>query len=197
MAKLFLNEKQIATLLQWAWSTSPRDFALFHVALATGLRAGDLLKLLRTDVENEDGTIVRSIKIRMQKTGSTVERGMSDNCRGSIRKYLAERNDENPFLFASESNNRKAGPMNRSSLHRLFKKYLGHMIDDEDLRGNACHVTRRSVAQLIAAKAGRIEPATRFLGHTSVANTIHYLDMDGYGRQADEIVNALSWNKGT
>ena len=85
--------------------------------------------------------------------------------------------------------------MNRSSLQRLYKRYLGHMYSGEQLRGNACHVTRRSMAKLISDKAGRVEPATRFLAHTTIANTIAYLDMDSYGRQADQIVRALPWNQ--
>jgi hypothetical protein len=81
--------------------------------------------------------------------------------------------------------------MAHSTVHRIFKRYLGLQFSDESLRGNACHTTRRSVAKIISDRAGRIEPATRFLGHASVAATAAYLDMDGYGRQADEIVRHL------
>ena len=85
--------------------------------------------------------------------------------------------------------------MNRSSLHRLYKQYLGTFCSKDQLRGNACHTTRRSVAKIISDRAGRIEPASRFLGHTSIANTVSYLDMDSYGKQADKIVEDLPWNQ--
>jgi len=195
--KLFLNTQQISKLLKSAYPW-PRDYALFHVALATGFRAGDLLALKRIDV-NVDGYIRNTIKITMQKTGRTAERTLPPACREAISLYLATRKDKNPFLFRSESNNSqdREGPMNRSSLQRIFKSYLGIQFDQEQLRGNACHVTRRSVAKIISDRAGRIEPATRFLGHTSIANTVAYLDMDSYGKQADQIVEALPWNQTT
>lgn len=195
--KLFMNKHQISKLLEFSrpW---PRDYALFHVALATGFRAGDLLGLKRQDVAPH-GAVLGLIKIKMQKTGKTVERSLPPACRSAIELYLETRIDNNPFLFRSESNNSqdREGPMNRSSLQRLFKKYLGVQFSAEQLRGNACHVTRRSVAKIISDEAGRIEPASRFLGHTSIANTVAYLDMDRFGQQADQIVQAMPWNQGT
>ena len=195
MPKLFMTEKKIEGLLHLSkpWS---RDQALFHIALATGLRASDLLNLKRKDVEL-DHEVVRTIRIKIQKTGKLIERILPDPCRIAIAQYLRTRTDDNPYLFRSESNNsqKRAGPMNRSSLHRLYKEYLLALFPEEVLRGNACHTTRRSVAKIISDRAGRIEPATRFLGHSSLASTIAYLDMDSYGRQADEIVENLSWNK--
>lgn len=190
--KLFMNEKNIEELLilsePWA-----RDHAIFHVALATGLRASDLLNLKKRDVAPQGAPVLHSVKLKMKKTGKIVERQLPEACRKAIKRYLQTRTDSNEFLFCSESNNslRSEKPMNHSSLHRLFKKYLGLQFSAEELRGNACHTTRRSIAKIISDKAGRIEPATRFLGHTSVANTVAYLDMDSYGKQADEIVGIL------
>ena len=194
MAKLFMSEKKIAVLLDKSRSHA-RNYAIFHVALATGLRAGDLLGLRCLDVAPR-GEVLHTIRIKMQKTGKIVERGLPDVCRIALEKHLASRADDNPYLFTSESTNAQnpAGHMNRSSLHRLYKAYLGAMFSPEELHGNACHTTRRSVAKLISDKAGRIEPATRFLGHTSVANTTAYLDMDSYGRQADDLVGLMAWN---
>lgn len=199
MSKIFMTEKKIQSLLRIAkpW---PRDYALFHVALATGFRAGDLIALKRDDVVCQDGNFYGSVKITMQKTGKTVERELPPACCEAIGLYLDTRTDCNPYLFPALSNNTQGDmvPMNRSSLHRIFKRYLGAVYGRiPELRGNACHVTRRSVAKIISDRAGRIEPATRFLGHSSVAATIHYLNMDEFGKQADEIVQALPWNKST
>jgi integrase len=195
MSKLFMDERKIEALLRLS-RPRPRDHAVFHMALATGFRAGDLLNLRRWDIATQLG-VPSSIKIKMQKTGKMVERRLSIACRGAIERYLATRIDNNPFLFVSESNNSlgREEAMNRSSLHRLYKAYLGMIFSEEELKGNACHTTRRSVAKLISDKAGRIEPATRFLGHVSAANTAAYLDMDSYGRQADEIVQGMAWNQ--
>ncbi len=194
MSKLFMDETKIEQLLALA-RPSARDYALFHVALATGFRASDLINLGRDDVAPH-GAVIRYLKIKMQKTGKTVERELGPACREALYRYLSTRVDYNPYLFRSESNNTQNhnGPMHRTSLIDIFKSYLRQLFPEDVLKGNACHVTRRSVAKIISDKAGRIEPATRFLGHTSVANTVQYLDMDGYGKQANEIVHSLPWS---
>lgn len=191
--KLFLDEGHIQQLLRNSYPF-PRDHALFHLALATGFRAGDLLALKREDIAPY-GTVSCFLLIKMQKTGKMVERELPAACRAALRNYLERRVDTNPYLFVSESNNSrdKDKPLNRSSLQRIIKSYLRAWFTEEELRGNACHVTRRSIAKIISDKAGRIEPASRFLGHTSIANTVAYLDMDQYGKQADEIVKSMPW----
>jgi integrase len=173
-----------------------RDHALFHMAFATGFRVSDLLNIKKHDVAPA-GRALCFIKIKMIKTGKIVERALPKACQESVNRYLASRHDESPFLFKATSNNCADSdkPMNRSSVHRIIKMYLGYLYSGEEMIGNACHVTRRSIAQIISAKAGRIEPASRFLGHTSIANTVAYLDMDQYGKQADQIVQEMPWNQ--
>ena len=192
--KIFLSEEQIQSVLRNSYPF-PRDHALFHVAFATGLRVGDLLALKREDVA-PDGPVLAFLFVTMRKTGKTIERELPSACRAALRDYLHRREDPNPYLFISESNNSRHSmrPMNRSSFQRIVKQYLRGWFTAEELRGNACHVTRRSIAKLISDRAGRIEPASRFLGHTSIAATVAYLDMDQYGKQADEIVKGFPWN---
>jgi integrase len=189
--KLFMTEKNIEGLLKvsepWA-----RDHAIFHTALATGFRASDLLNLKRWDVAPQ-GAVVHSVKIKMVKTGKMVERQLPKTCREALERYLNTRGDNNSFLFYSESNNslHSEKPMNHSSLHRMFKRYLGMMFSQETLKGNACHTTRRSMAKIISDKSGSILPASRFLGHTGLSSTVAYLDADAASRQADEIVSSF------
>ena len=192
--KLFLTEEQIHILLSLA-EENARDFALFHVALSTGLRVSDLGRIEINDVVDLDGAIVESLRLRMKKTKSYIERSLRPDCRIAVKRYLSGRSDRNPYLFRSQSRNSalSTGPMNRSSIHRIYKKYLGQMFTNGKLRGNACHVTRRSVAKLIVKKTSRIEPATSFLGHKSVTSTMAYIDMDSWGQKADETVEELIW----
>lgn len=189
-----MNESEIDLLISQS-SGNLRDNALFHVALATGFRVSDLVNLKVTDVVNA-GSVVKSLKIRMVKTGKIVERALPDTCRKSIERYVHNRIDGGPFLFRPESTNHNNdnGPMNRSSIHRIVKNYLSQIYPPDTLIGNACHVTRRSIAQIISQKCGRIEPASRFLGHTSVANTIKYLDCDKFNGDANDAVLSMPWN---
>jgi integrase len=195
MPKLFLSEPQIHHLLKLA-SGHPRNFALIHVALDTGFRVSDLVTLKREDVELSDGSIKKFIRKKMQKTGKFIDRPLREDSQATIKNYLRARTDDNPFLFISVSNNHPSNVghgMDPASVNRVLKRYLGTMVDRDQLKGNGCHVTRRSVAKIISAKSGHVEAATVFLGHKSIASTIAYLDTNELGRQADEIVNGMAW----
>jgi len=47
------------------------------------------------------------------------------------------------------------------------------------------------MAKIISQKAGRIEPASEFLGHKSIMSTMSYIDADGHREKANEIVTSL------
>lgn len=194
MGKLFLKEDQIHKLLELS-AVNPRDHALFHVALSTGFRVSDLLRIKLRDLQDSDHEVSRLVRMKMKKTKKFIERPLRDDCRAAIASYLKTREDSNPFLFRPEANNSKKSrlPMDRSSVHRVYKKYLEKLFSRQDLRGNSCHTTRRSIAKLISDKSGRIEASSSFLGHRSIAATTAYLNMDEFKQQADEIVSALSW----
>ena len=194
MGKLFLKEDQIHQLLELS-AVNQRDHALFHVALSTGFRVSDLLRIKLRDLQDSDHEVSRLMRMKMKKTKKYIERPLRDDCRAAISAYLKTREDSNPFLFRPEANNSKKSrlPMDRSSVHRVYKKYLAKMFPASLLKGASCHTTRRSVAKLISRDAGRCEPATKFLGHSSLAATMSYLDFDEFGSQADDIVSSLSW----
>jgi len=192
MPKLFLTEARLNRLLDLS-RANPRDHALLEVAVSAGLRVSDLVRIRISDV-SENGTVLPVLKMRMQKTGKVVERKLRNSCQIAIAEYLASRkNNVNPFLFCSESNNcvQRWTSLNRSSIHRVFKKYLAMVCKSAELRGNSCHTTRRSVAQLISEKTGSIVSASKWLGHKSLSATTAYLDGDSAGVLADEVVSGL------
>jgi integrase len=192
MAKLFLREEQIRQLIDLA-KNSARDFALFHVMAATGLRASDIVRIKRTDVVEPDGSVVRSLRIRMKKTKKFIERVLRDDTRAAIAAYLKVSRISD-YLFQSKATNRRSyvcSPMNRKSIHLIMKRYLRLLFPESELRGASSHVLRRSVAKLISVKCGRIEPAARFLGHRSLSSTLSYIDYEGYDSRADEAVQSL------
>jgi integrase/recombinase XerD len=195
--KLFLSQEQIGRLLELA-RKHPRDLALFNVALSTGLRISDVLLLQKRDLLDRDGSIVSLLRVKTKKTKHWINRPLREDCRESVRYYLEARKDANPYLFSAESNNQykttAMRPMHRVSAHRIYKRYLGKIFPANMLRGASTHTMRRSVAKLISQRAGRVEPATAFLGHASIASTVTYIDMDGFEETANDIVlTELSW----
>jgi integrase len=50
---------------------------------------------------------------------------------------------------------------------------------------------RRSIANLINRKTGRIETAQEWLGHTSTSHTRRYIDAEEFREKANGVVAAL------
>jgi integrase len=193
--KIFLKINQIKDMLELT-EAEPRDMALFHVAFNTGLRVSDLLSLKRKNFIDREGEIAKVLRVKMIKTKQIIDRPLRDDCREVIRHYLAGRQDKNPYMFPPKQIKSRYGcnrnrPMCRMSAHRLFKKYLGEMYSPSELRGAATHTLRRSVAKIISEVSGRIEPASKFLGHRSTAPTAAYIDMDSHEEKANEIITTI------
>jgi integrase len=184
----FLDIKEIKDLLDLS-EDHPRDFALFHLAVNTGLRISDLLNLKRAPIM-EDGGIVAVLRIKTKKTKAWVDHPLRNDCRDAVARYLVTRVDANPYLFPSESNNslKRNKPMSRQSAHRTYKGYLEMMFPASVLAGASTHTLRRSMAKIIANKVGRAEAAGKFLGHKSLASTLNYIDYDSWGQKADDVV---------
>jgi len=198
--KIFLNVKEIRAWLDLADETrrdtgDAKDLVLFHLAFSTGLRISDLLKLKKSQMVDKDEEIVRVLRIKTKKTKQIVNRPLREDCREAIGEYLGSRRDKNPYLFPPKQlvcwKGISSSPMSRSTAHRLFKKYLRAFFPESKLVGACTHTLRRSMAKIVREKTGSIESASRFLGHTSIANTQSYLDMAKYEDAANEAIISI------
>lgn len=193
--KIFLDVKQIKRWLQIA-KQDPKEAALFHLAFNTGLRISDLLKLKIEDLLDGDGEIVRNLRIKTKKTKAWVDRPLRRDCRSVVHDYLATRSDLNPYLFPPGQIKTRFGvntssPMSRMTAHRIYKNYLRIFFPESMIVGASTHTPRRSMGKIISQKSGRIEPASKFLGHRSCVSTAAYIDMDGHEDTANEIVSFI------
>ena len=149
-----------------------------------------------------DGEVLPSVRVRVHKTGAYVERCLHAACRAAIRRYMNWRADQpwhdvSPYLFRPEGgmgHRKSKKPLNRGSVWRIYKSYLERMFSPAVTIGQGCHVTRRSVAKIVATQAeDGIVAAAKFLGHDegNLASVIAYLDMDQAQRRADDAVRAV------
>jgi integrase len=197
--KIFLDVNQIKKLITLADNTrintgNGRDLVLFNLSFCTGLRISDLLQLKRVDFYDSDNEVVRNLRIRMKKTKQWIDRPLRKDCRDAVSEYLAWRHDNNPYLFPVQRKNQYPctnSPMSRMAAHRIYKKYLGMLFPASMIVRASTHTARRSMGKIISQKSGRIEPASRFLGHKSTASTAAYIDMDGHEETANSIVTGI------
>jgi integrase len=181
---IFLTVEQIHALLDIARRTSPRDYAILKLMANTGLRESDVLGLKKQHVLTKAGEIVKSLAIKTKKTGKIIDKILTDSTREAIAAHLciAPRSE---WLFPGEL---VRHPLSRRTMHRIFKRHLAKLMGEGvSLRGSSTHTLRRSVSFAISQKQG-LESASIFLGHSSLANTIYYLDRYKLQERADEAI---------
>jgi integrase/recombinase XerD len=188
-----MSEQDIKILMTLA-KKDPRDYALLKLMASTGLRVSDIVRLRRDQMIDNDGQVVRSLRVKMAKTERWIDRTLREDAREAVQDYLATRDDSYPWLFISQSSRTKyslPGGLTRSAAHHIVKKYLAMIYPASLIKGTATHVLRRSVAKLINRKTGRIETAQEWLGHTSTAHTRAYIDAEDFREKANGVVAGL------
>ena len=82
--KAISDEEKIRDMKNYLSKKNKRDYILFLIAISTGLRIGDILKLRVEDVYNKN-----SILIKEQKTGKRKEIELSPKLKREIKKWSA------------------------------------------------------------------------------------------------------------
>jgi integrase len=184
---IFLTVEQIQGLLQIAARSSPRDHAILRLAANTGLRESDILKLRRSDILTPAGEVVQSLSLKMKKTGKVIEKSLTEPTREAISAYLRTA-PKSLWLFTGEFAH---NPLSRRTVDRIFKRHLSTLLGDGvSLRGSATHSLRRSVAYIVYERHG-VASASIFLGHSSLQNTICYLDRHKQQQKGDQLIRDL------
>lgn len=81
--KAISDEEKIRDMKNYLSKKNKRDYILFLIAISTGLRIGDILKLRVEDVYNKN-----SILIKEQKTGKRKEIELSPKLKREIKKMV-------------------------------------------------------------------------------------------------------------
>jgi integrase/recombinase XerD len=184
---IFLSIEQIHDLLEIARRSSARDYAILRLAANTGLRESDILNLKKSKMITPSGEVVTSLTLKIKKTGKMTEKALSEATRQAIAGYLKSA-PRSEWLFPGEFPDR---PLSRKTMDRIYKRYLQSLLgNNANLAGSSTHTLRRSTAFLISEKQG-VESASVFLGHTSLANTIFYLNRHRLQKRADEAIQDM------
>lgn len=142
-----------------------RERALMEFLLSTGVRIGEVPLIQRDDIDWEKGEIL----IYAHKTDEYRTVFLTDVARVHLQKYLKERRDGNPALFAGVR--RPFNAVKEDGL-RLIIKNIG---DRSGLKRRIYpHVFRKTMATLLRMKGGSIEDIQLILGHKNPATTISF-----------------------
>lgn len=161
--------KMITTMLKSNESkTDLRDLALLRVGIDTMLRVSDIVGLTVGDVSDSFGNIVTEFTARQKKTGGVVVCDISETTREVLRQYIDSLpiRDRGTRLF----------PICIRQVQRTIKRLMA-MIRVDGKRYSP-HSLRRTKASIIYDRTKNIEAVRQLLGHSSVAATSQYLNID-------------------
>ena len=171
-----------------------RDRAIVELLMSTGCRISELCSIRRDDLE--DGS---PPKVNILGKGGKY-RNVFLNAKAivSVKNYLAERSDTNPYLFPKSVT--RPGDKNEaaSKLHQVLADWYKHpdLISPDGAAGKDTigatlrelgkkagvekvhpHRFRRTCATFALRRGMPIEQVSRMLGHANIATTQIYLDL--------------------
>lgn len=154
-----------------------RDLALFCVGVDTMLRASDLLRMKVCDVvEGDSGKIKLELPIQQQKTREPTMVTLTPVGQDALVKWIrAEGKLSWDYLFTGLHKSRQT-PITSTQYRRLVKRWASlARLNPADY---SSHSLRRTKASLIFQATGNAEVVRQLLGHSSIASTSAYLNVE-------------------
>lgn len=151
-----------------------REHALVEILFATGCRAGELAGICRQDVDWERRAVVVLGK-------GSKEREVYFGARAAmwLRRYLAERTDDCPYLMATERR-----PIRQLRPHQLW--YVVKSIAERVGLRDRCwpHKFRHTLGTTLLNQGAPLVAVQSILGHQKSETTLIYAHLSGANRQA-------------
>lgn len=145
----------------------------FDIALSTGLRVSDILKLRKKDIQNG------VVKIKTQKTGKYRHIALNDSCRRHLAVYT-ERMKGDDLIFTFK----------RQWVHKIFKWAADQVgLDSSKI---STHTTRKTAGWFHYLDTGKdLVSVQHFLGHRDPKETLAYLMIND--EEVNEVLVKRTW----
>ena len=163
-AKDFLTAAELAALLEGAKAGrhGTRDHLLLMMMFRHGLRVSETVSL-RLDELDLDRSM---LWVHRLKGGLCVQQPIAGDELRAIRRYLAIREGNLPWLFLSE----RGQPLTRQAINYL----VGLAAQRAGLTGIHPHTLRHSCGYYLANKGHDLRLIQDYLGHRDPKHTVHY-----------------------
>ena len=182
--------KQIISGIDRNTLKGKRDYALFCLISATGLRTCEVMRADIRDLRNVYGENCLYIQGKGRNSKTDFVK-ISEHVMSAISAYLEARghvSDDEP-LFASLSNRNSGKRMTTRSISRICKSAMRH--SGFDSRRLTAHSLRHTAATVALQAGATLRQVQQVLRHTSIAITQIYLhDLDRLNNNAECLVAA-------
>jgi site-specific recombinase XerD len=141
-----------------------RDRALVNVLYSTAARLHEIARLNRSNVDHG-----RAEYVAISGKGNRARTiHLRPYARSALRRYLAERRDQNPALFVAHSRNATNARLSATSIHAVIKRAVKAL----DLhQGLSAHDFRHFRATQLLRAGMPLEVVQEFLGHMDISTT--------------------------
>lgn len=142
-----------------------RDQALLATLYSTACRVGEIITIDRKDVD----FITRTIKVYGSKGKAERIVCVNDTAYFYLKKYLAERDDDNPALFVTQKNPHRR--ISKECVQRTLKN-LGEKAGVPDVHP---HRFRRTMLTDMSNVSIPVQHIMKYAGHKDVGTTMMYI----------------------
>lgn len=139
----------------------PRDRAIVHALLASGLRISELTDLMYDDVQE------KSVLVKNGKGGKARITFITPECRKDLDAYLTTKKRTEYFF----TNNQKR-QLSRQYVARIVTEYAKASGIEKHV---SPHTLRHSFATNMLRKGARVEVVQKLMGHANIQTTLIYM----------------------
>ena len=150
-----------------------RDYAIFTLCVATGLRTCEIIRADIQDIRNVGGETVLYIQGKGRTSKSDFVK-LSEHVLNAIREYLSARGKvaESEPLFASVSHRNAGGRMTTRSISRICKSAM--LKSGYNSKRLTTHSLRHTAITIALLAGLPIQEVSRFARHTNISVTMIY-----------------------
>lgn len=165
--KPYISEEDAKLLVDYA--RTERDKAMFRFLLSTGVRFVEMANVTIEQYKNAMATD-RIIALRVTKGNKGGNIYINESTQAAIDRYLRQREDDCPYLFASFRDN------------QLSDNSVSHTIKTAARRAGlpywnelSCHCLRAACATIMSDKGVPVATISKVLRHSSLSVTTRYI----------------------